>query len=260
MVGYPDGRCGTPLKANPPPPPTRGRSINSVPTRPYRTLKVFGVWGELKNMTYKVSARLLSVLVIPLIALPVACSSESSSYSNEIDSLQSRIEELEAELKVASSSTSLEADEVALSSSTTASEPVTTSTSPATFSRETLAALKDCQWEAYLMVDFLEPNGEVDAFYSQSRYAEAFWTDFARFREACLQAAVAIDLDALEIGASCCDEELVQKLRKFNTSFAAWSFLEMMGETPKGVSVYDWENVREFPQYLSDLLDSLRSR
>ena len=211
-------------------------------------------------MTYKVSAQLLSFLVIPLFVLPVSCTSDSSSNSNEIEALQSRIEELEAELKVVSSSTVPETDESVTASSTTASESVTTSIVPVSFSRETLAALKDCQWEAYLMVDFLEPNGEVDAIYSESRYVEAFWTDFARFREACRQAAVAIDLDALELGASCCDEELVQKLRKFNTSFAAWGFLEMMGETPGGMSVYDWENVREFPQYLSDLLDSLRSR
>ena len=222
---------------------------------------MFGISGELKNVTYKVSARLLCVLVIPLFALPVACSSDSSSNSNEIEALQSRIEELEAELKVESSSIVPEIDESVTASSTTASESVTTSTVPVSFSRETLAALKDCQWEAYLMVDFLEPHGEVDASFSETAYsAELFWADFARFRESCLQAAAAIDLDSLQFGSSCCDEELVGKLREFNLGFAAWRLIEMVGDPPWGLSVYNWEKVREFPQFLSDLLEGYRGR
>ena len=88
-------------------------------------------------------------------------------------------------------------------SSTTAPESVATSTVPVSFSRETLAALKDCQWEAFEMVSVLEPNGEVDALFSESNYySEIFWTEFEVFLDACRQAAAALDVDSLQLGAS----------------------------------------------------------
>lgn len=236
-------------------------SRTSVSTTPSLALRDFGMCHDLENMNIKASIRLLVVIVMPLTLLSISCSSESSSNRNEVELLRSRIEELEAELRIASSNSVSETDQSETSSSTPASESASTASMPASMSRETLAALKDCHSEAFGMVNLLEPNGEVDAVFDESSYSsELFWTGFDDFREACREAAVALDVDMLELGASCCDEDLVRKLQEFNMGFVGWQLLEMAGERPGGLTVFNWENVREFPQYLADLLESYRRR
>jgi hypothetical protein len=207
------------------------------------------------------SCRLGSVAAFAVLGCALtSCNSGSSTDGKAIQTLELRIRELEAELENRSDTASTENAEPMspeASSSVVASAPTT---APLELSRETLAALRDCQGKAYMMVEYSLEDGRLLEFYLEdSDSFKEFRGSYEKFRDSCQSAGRQLDLDILQFGSHTKSSSVKERVLDFNLQFVSFD-LAVAGLRPSGqLEVFDWAVVEAFPGYLSGFLESYKN-
>lgn len=190
-----------------------------------------------------------------------SCNSGPSTDGEVIETLELRIRELEAELENRSDPPRTENAEPKSPepSSSVATAPPTTA--PLQLTRETLAALDDCQGRAYVMVEIALEEGRLPEFISEDPVDFEQWkVDVKTLTGSCAEAGRQLELDSLQYGSHASISLLKERILFFNLEFTRVTFPLDLGQDLRQFEVHDWPSVQAFPGYLAGFLESYKNR